>query len=1411
MMEHIEESSSTNDIKKSITTTMELDNIGPSNDQNSVNETNAAAPSVATDDGVASTLPNDREDEIIGKDDSIVTTGRKTKTSKKLRRIAILESDSESDIGETVTKDFDEEKVEESNKNVLQENENNIKKRLTIFDSDSDGTDNFDHITKTRVMKNITNLKTKKVQKYAIVDSDTDGETSNVPDKNRDNVENLIEVSRIAAICDSESSEDEHGYTNVCAEKVQSNQQTINKKSVIRPKKERPPKKMTAKDALKQRQEITSESQRMLRELPLALPYHKPKERSIKEFFQNRPRLSVIKNEPDLHASVAIKMTPKELQVVMKKMEDREKEVEKFYKSESEEEQDECSATSPMNVNEICDSEKSVAVKDVTISSKLDDCNSGSDHSKLDNCTINENVNTNQLDECKGSVDEGMDISESFFDTTINKLESNNEENEIDFENGVVGSSEMKHISDEVQSTELETTNHETMNLMQPCKENENQFSDLQISSDDLEKSVSDELNVLSDNCKSSISTKIVIHSVVSIPNAFNAMEESVDYDFNLDNLDEHIETDCTNKEEERLQNLVKKYNGENAKSEINRVSSFKQQLFKELANCKPCLKGDFDREIDFDDGIIKPNPIVELRERFVKHLTTKKVNKDKMKLDVINLSQGEIHKETLTIPVDSKESESIEMTSKPGIKFQKLRNELQERIAKERTDIWKQKDLALSTHETLDIGETTSKDGYEADEDILDDEEEEVISDEATDEEDIYDETDHVEEVKKKSAFLDDEAEVTDVDESEELDSGRSSKASNQPCEENSNKSDAIVVPKKLNRILKGFVEDSDDESLADLDLTTKEENSCKIRTGSVDIWDDDETIAPHQPRLDKTPHKEMMESKTDSSFLTPVMQLTGLQGLNSGSKYLHESPISPFNFPKATPSQNVLGVKQKLFGDSYDAVQIENLDDIAELCSGKFPSSNNSYVQKTELTTQDLLSICSGEFSGITNKKLGDHSDIDITSEKQESLVSSAIDEYTNLPTKIHTESRYLDEDKIISQLLNEEELEQFKKKFESPDETNLDIQGGGKLVFDSSDDEFSESNPKITKTLHKKLQFSDDESEEEVDNADIDLHDNVEEDEENLDEEGENNLKGYDSEENEIDHNSVHMEKTVPGDFLENEAELSESEWDSADEDERDLDVLEAEQGDAEVYDENKIRNDLEKIHMRRILDDDNREIKILQEMLLEDGELHGRGRERQFRWRNIDDNANDDGVPIDGNDVYLDEDESEEQWRRTRHQREMFLKSQQEKQSGESDLDSILSDSNSQVFKIGQEAFQRSLTNSSSHIEKNTSVAHSNTITSSSMFANTRGSFLARTDRFLTRLADITKVASTVNVVKTSKKIVFHTSSFTEENGDALNVNNKRKATDGTPVAIKKLRLSSNLSPSVKTSDKKKKLF
>lgn len=50
-----------------------------------------------------------------------------------------------------------------------------------------------------------------------------------------------------------------------------------------------------------------------------------------------------------------------------------------------------------------------------------------------------------------------------------------------------------------------------------------------------------------------------------------------------------------------------------------------------------------------------------------------------------------------------------------------------------------------------------------------------------------------------------------------------------------------------------------------------------------------------------------------------------------------------------------------------------------------------------------------------------------------------------------------------------------------------------------------------------------------------------------------------------------------------FVENEADLSGSEWGSADEDEKDLDRFEKELGDEDLFDQSKIQSELERIHM------------------------------------------------------------------------------------------------------------------------------------------------------------------------------------------------------------------------------------
>ncbi len=88
------------------------------------------------------------------------------------------------------------------------------------------------------------------------------------------------------------------------------------------------------------------------------------------------------------------------------------------------------------------------------------------------------------------------------------------------------------------------------------------------------------------------------------------------------------------------------------------------------------------------------------------------------------------------------------------------------------------------------------------------------------------------------------------------------------------------------------------------------------------------------------------------------------------------------------------------------------------------------------------------------------------------------------------------------------------------------------------------------------------------------------------------------------------------------MENEAELSGSEPESGDEDEHGLDRLELEEGDLDDLDDEEVRDEVGRIHHRRQLDQDKRDVRLFQEAFLEDGELHSeQGRSRRFRWKGI----------------------------------------------------------------------------------------------------------------------------------------------------------------------------------------------
>lgn len=72
-------------------------------------------------------------------------------------------------------------------------------------------------------------------------------------------------------------------------------------------------------------------------------------------------------------------------------------------------------------------------------------------------------------------------------------------------------------------------------------------------------------------------------------------------------------------------------------------------------------------------------------------------------------------------------------------------------------------------------------------------------------------------------------------------------------------------------------------------------------------------------------------------------------------------------------------------------------------------------------------------------------------------------------------------------------------------------------------------------------------------------------------------------------------------------------------AADEDEKGLNHYEMEEGDDEELDEDQVRKEVERTHLKRMLDEDDRHIRYLQNQYLENGDLHtDKQRERKFKW-------------------------------------------------------------------------------------------------------------------------------------------------------------------------------------------------
>ncbi|EFN65905.1 Claspin [Camponotus floridanus] len=1226
--------------------------------------------------------------------------------------------------------------------------------------------------------------------------------------------------------------------------------------------------------------QIHSETQRLLRETGISLPYHRPKQRTLQEFLNRKKILTSLPKAPSTAAKLKMSSV-----IVSRVVAEKEKEAELFYKSSDSEDDTQQSISFAakdrvessttykkiplIDVNDTCiqnfketdTSNQVIHNKEKVIqdSTHLDTIVSEKDFNKVDY----QNRESSLLNENNNNHDDGSNISSQQIDKQdLKKLGVSRKLFDTCFESRTNNS----NISLSKQETEVEKIVENIIASLEKEKcdktkseinMKENHISEIpqvhQCESEainiDGDKNLTVEKIKVSEN--SNINNKDIVETIqrnscvtdnivtsINSDNFITIQDENDEEKDKSDKIDVSSSTILINDILSKTKNnsLAEEFKDSDSHALGLPFSKFvdetlnnKKKLPKLVPNSTVTLKG---------------SPVNDKSQETVIHLQNTPND---------SLSIKELLPYKLSTNTDNSE------LNKPGAKFMRLKEDLKLQMTIKRNEEWKHKEIELREKEEKEKEEWDE----EEESDYNSYEQEKIHNLESSDSEESEPEENDIcikDKKRSKCLFADDEAEVTDNEDSstdmeetyskndmaqakcnkqssnfkcreEYMDDSESEIETNQEEEEEENVIDSdtnienksesdskdddnvnvcdnfSIVQNKKDGKTKQFIEEfQDDLNIANSTYPKNDNNHLKyvsidVNTSETQYEDNGVKNKNNMPvnqqevttrnQINKTP-------STKTSILDFVSPITQLSVLNTSldkkdienKQYLidrdqksvfMENTQSDESSECAYNSRNKNILKKKLFDDIKETIDDEYL---MRLCSGKFESTQQADLDLFSQATNNKSRLCSEN----SNTKL-------INTNQLESLEVE-------------------DENSQDVELILDEDSNNSVNHVKNMKQVGEVTSGLKMKIVSSDDDDELEMDTFLKPRKHsvKRLHLSDSE-EESVQPSD---------EENDVDEETEEQYIDYDSEENEVVSKKESNIKQVAADFLEEEAELSESDWDSADEDEKDLDKYEYEEADNEHIDERKMRNQLEKTYMKQMLDEDKREVKLLQELLFEDGDLHtsGMGRERKFKWRNIDklESNTEMSRATDDIDGWIDvqEDEDEAKWSKLRQERYKFLEERMKCSNNEIE-DELC---NSQIFKFGLEALKKIKNDESQELN----VSHNQVDSSENMEPimprnitdllngpNTgkksqtiynvikKRSLLTRGEESLAKIASLAKQSDSVSHAINARNFVFQ---YVNLNNTTEKDNKTREEDQDSQAKLRKRKITSNFSLTTK---------